>query len=729
MGSRGFWQELKRRHVYRVAAAYAVVGWLLIQVATQVFPVFHLPDWIEQAVVLVILVGFPIALVLAWAFDATPAGIVRADAAPEGAAENPAQRRRSKRAGIAVGLIGIVLAAIAGVAWWQLRVPRVHATPASSTRVVGTHESAAANSATAATASESHGATVPAASAPTPAKSVAVLPFENLSADKGNAYFADGMQDLILTKLADIGDLKVISRTSTMKYASHPDDLKTVGQQLGVATILEGSVQKAGNQVLINVQLIDAKTDSHIWAQDYTRTLDNIFGVEGEVAQKVADALKAKLTQAESAKVASVPTQNPAAFDDFLRGEHYLSMVNAGDFKMLPDTVDAYQRATQADPKFALAWARLAFAQSMLNYTSIDVSKATGQQALANAKRALALEPNLPQAHWALGYVYRFDLQDFDKALAEFRIAQEGLPNDADVEAAIAYLEDGRGDVQAAVARLERAVTLNPRSPNLAVSLGDEYTELRQYDRARVPYQRVPALAPDDPEGYSALARVALLQHGDVNAALAELDKAPAALQSDSEIVYARVDLLVLKRDYSTAQKTLAALHPGGRFVTPSRVALLRGGVNELSGHLADARKDYESALALARVADAQVSIVYAEIGLGNKQAALEAAQVVRATAQRSGMSWMVNGVRYALASAYAKFGDTAQAISELSALLQSPTSGWFSVQLLKLDPMWDPIRHDPRFQALLKKYSQPAPASAGSAGTASAAAAGPGDG
>jgi serine/threonine-protein kinase len=393
-------------------------------------------------------------------------------------------------------------------------------------------------------------------------------------------------------------------------------------------------------------------------------------------------------------------------------------MVKAGDFKMLPDTVDAYRRATQADPKFALAWARLAFTQSMLNYTSIDVSKATGRQALANAEQALALEPNLPQAHWALGYVYRFDLQDFDKALAEFRIAQEGLPNDADVEAAIAYIEDGRGDVQAAAARLQRAVTLNPRSPNLAVSLGDVNMELRQYDRARVAYQRVPALAPDDPEGYNALARVALLQHGDVSAALAELDKAPATLQSDPEIVYARVDLLTLKRDYAAAQKALAALHPGGRFVTPSRVALMRGRVNELSGNLADARKDYESALALARVANAQVGIVYAETGLGNKQGALEAAQVVRATAQRSGMSWALNWVRYALAGAYAKFGDTAQAISELGALLQSPTSGWFSVQLLKLDPVWDPIRHDPRFQALLKKYGDATPADAASAAT-----------
>ena len=703
-------QRLKQRKLVQWAAAYLAAAWVLLQVLDLASGSYHWPDVVMHIAFGVLAVGFVVVLILAWYHG---------------------ERGAQHVSGAELLLIALALAIGGGLLWHFGRAgsPEAPARGAAGVRSgtsPSTAESGSGVSAASITASKTPVAAI--AAQPTPAKSIAALPFENLSTDKGNAYFADGMQDLILTKLADIGDLKVISRTSTEKYKSHPDDLKTIGQQLGVATILEGSVQKAGNQVLINVQLIDARSDSHIWAESYTRTLDNIFGVEGEVAQKVADELNAKLTQAESAKVASVPTQNPAAFDDFLRGEHYLSMVKAGNFKMLPDTVDAYRRATQADPKFALAWARLAFAQSMLNYTSIDISKATGQQALANAKQALALEPNLPQAHLALGYVYRFDLQDFDKALAEFRLAQQGLPNNAEVEAAIAYLEDGRGDVQAAVARLERAVTLDPRGPNLAVSLGDEYMELRQYDRARIAYQRVLALAPDDPEGYSALARAALLQHGDINAALAELDKAPVALQSDPEIMYARVDLLVLKRDYAAAQKALAALHSGGRFVTPPRVALLRGRVNALSRSAAGARKDYQNALAMASAADAQVSIVYAEIGLGDRQAALKAAQDARASAQRSGMSFARNAVRYAQASAYAKFGDAEHAVSELSALLQSPTSGWFSVSLLELDPTWDPIRHDPRFQALLRKYAvdKPAVVPAASSPVAVAKGAGP---
>lgn len=703
-----FLQRLKQRKLVQWAVAYLAAAWVLLQVLDLATGSYHWPDAVMHIAFGVLAVGFVVVLVLAWYHG---------------------ERGAQRVSGVELLIVALVLVVGGGVLWNFSRTSgqtgatnEVAATPTTS--AVGAHApGAAANTPIRVPAAATSAMTLAASSIaaqPIPAKSVAVLPFENLSTDKSNAYFADGMQDLILTKIADIGDLKVISRTSTEQYGSRPGNLTKIGEQLGVATILEGSVQKAGNQVLINVQLIDAKTDSHIWAQDYTRTLDNIFGVEGEVADKVAVALKAKLTEAESTRVTSVPTQNPAAFDAYLRGEHYLSMVKAGNFKMLPDTVEAYRRATQADPKFALAWARMAFVQSMLMYTSTDVSKATGQQALANAKQALALEPNLPYAHLALGYVYRFDLQDLDKALAEFRVAQQGLPNNAEVEAAIAYLEDGRGDVRVAVARLERAVMLDPRGPNLAVSLGDVNMELRQYDRARIAYQRVLALAPDDPEGYSALARVELLQHGDVNAALAELDKAPAALQSDPEIVYERARLLVLKRDYTTARKVLATLHPGGRFVTPPRVALLRGWVNVLSGNADAARKDYQHALTLARTAHAQISIIYAEIGLGNKQAAFAAAQDVRASAQRGGMTWALNALRYALACAYTNLGDAGHAVSELDALLRSPTSGSFSVPLLELDPTWDPIRHDPGFQALLKNYGKAGQApSANSAGAA----------
>src|SRR5690348_8937373 len=299
MASRGFWRELKRRHVYRVAAAYAIVGWLLIQVVTQVFPIFHLPDWIDQAIVLLILIGFPIALVLAWAFDATPQGIVRTDAEDGTDVQTSG---RSHRAVIVVGLIGLLIAVIAGAGWWHGERGRqaVLAAYDVASAVSVAMPSVASTAAGVAAAKPRVIPALPVATSPIPAKSIAVLPFENLSADKNNAYFADGMQDMILTKLAGIGALKVISRTSTEEYASHPDDLKTIARQLGVATILEGSVQKAGDQVLINVQLIDARSDNHLWAESYTRTLDNVFGVEGEVAGQIATALKAKLSPAET---------------------------------------------------------------------------------------------------------------------------------------------------------------------------------------------------------------------------------------------------------------------------------------------------------------------------------------------------------------------------------------------------------------------------------------------
>jgi TolB-like protein len=288
MNPRNFFAELRRRNVYKVAVAYAVVAWLLIQVATQVFPFFDIPNWVVRLIVLAIVVGFPIALVIAWAFELTPEGIKRTEDV------DPALATSAK----SHAWIYVAVAA-AFLSFGLFFLGRFTVSPQQGE------------------------------SADIPAKSIAVLPFDNLSGDKDNAYFANGMQDMILTKLAGIGDLKVISRTSTEKYKSRPDDLKTVAAELGVATILEGSVQKAGNEVLINVQLIDAASDNHLWAEAYTRTLDNIFGVEGEVAQKVADALEARLTPAESAHVAEAPTRNSAAFDVFLQAEEQAQKANA----------------------------------------------------------------------------------------------------------------------------------------------------------------------------------------------------------------------------------------------------------------------------------------------------------------------------------------------------------------------------------------------------------------
>ncbi|MGH8234604.1 MAG: tetratricopeptide repeat protein, partial [Rhodanobacteraceae bacterium] len=484
------------------------------------------------------------------------------------------------------------------------------------------------------------------------------------------------------------------------------------------ATILEGSVQKAGNQVLINVQLIDASTDSHIWAQSYQRTLDNIFGVEGEVAKKVADALKAKLTPVETARVANVPTTNPAAYDAYLRGQRYLDQMWAGDFAVVPKAVAAFREATDHDPRFALAWAKLSFSQSALIYASIDLSNAMRQQALANAQHALALAPDLPQAHYALGYVYRFGFGDYNKALAQFEIAQHGSPNDAKVEAAIAYIQELRGDESAALAGLQRATALNPRDPNLALGLGWVLTDLRDYDRARTAFQRMLAMAPDDPEGYTALAQLQVLQHGDVHAALTLLDEAPADLQSGPEILAGRVRLLLLQRDYKAARHAVDALRPGGRFVTPLDVLMLRADVSRLSGDLPRAKALYQRALVMARAAASggmneaalhnTLFIAVAQAGLGHGTEALQTLDGVRTRLTKMGLDsgLPVNDLSLVRTQLCVMLGDENAAIAALDKVLAAPVGRLVSVPLLKLDPFWDPIRKDPRFQALLKKYA-----------------------
>src|SRR5450755_2343165 len=292
MNPRNFFAELQRRHVYKVGAAYAVAGWLLVQVVTQVFPIFEVSTLVQRIIVLAIVAGFPLALILSWLFDITSQGIVRTGMLPA-SGEAPAMRR--ERLGIDRKL-NYVLGALLLVAIAYFAAERVGL-------INGSRKTSLAVT------------TIP-------EKSIAVLPFENLSSDKENAYFADGIQDEILTKLASIADLKVISRTSTAKYKSKPEDLKTVSQQLGVATVLEGTVQRAADKVRINVQLIDARADTHLWAKSYDRDAKDVFAVESEVSQEIADALQAKLSSGEADALTTAPTRDAEAYDLFLKGEY-----------------------------------------------------------------------------------------------------------------------------------------------------------------------------------------------------------------------------------------------------------------------------------------------------------------------------------------------------------------------------------------------------------------------
>src|SRR5947199_772773 len=361
-----FFTELKRRNVYKVAVAYAVVGWLLVQVTTQVFPIFEIPNWASRLIVLAIIIGFPIALVVAWAFELTPQGLKRTEDV-----DLAAQGSRKSHAWIYIVIVGA----------------------AFSIGLVFIGRSTVRNTVTTARTEAATGSSIP-------QKSIAVLPFENLSDDKGAAYFADGIQDEILTKLASIADLKVISRTSTARYKSKPEDLRTVSQQLGVATVLEGSVQKADDKVRVNVQLIDAKADSHLWAKTYDRDIKDVFAVESEVAQEIADSLQAKLSPAEASTLATAPTKDTAAYDLFLKGESQLRAANAS---LRPESFDQaiawYQQAIARDANFALAMARLAesrLSQHWFVETFTEPELAEVQQTV---EHALALAPDLAQAH------------------------------------------------------------------------------------------------------------------------------------------------------------------------------------------------------------------------------------------------------------------------------------------------------------------------------------------
>src|SRR5262249_3078431 len=292
-------------------------------------------------------------------------------------------------------------------------------------------------------------------------KSIAVLPFQNLSDDKSNAYFTDGIQDEILTRLSKIAELKVISRTSTQKYKSTPENLREVGQQLGVANFLEGSVQKIANAVHVNVQLIRAATDEHLWAESYNRTLDDVFGVEGEVANAIADQLNAKLTGAEQKAVTEKPTQNAAAYDVYLRA---IAIDNAQTLEITKKVADLYAEAVQLDPQFALAWARLAVAPSQLSFNGIDLDKNSGAAVKEAADRAMSLQPELGEAWLAQG-VYRYRvLRDFQGALRSYEEALRRLPNNAFVLQQMAHLERRLGQADVAQKHYQAAAQLDPRN-------------------------------------------------------------------------------------------------------------------------------------------------------------------------------------------------------------------------------------------------------------------------
>lgn len=698
----GFLAELKRRHVWRVAIAYTVAGWLLLQVATQVFPFFDIPNWVVRLVVVLLVLGFPVAVALAWVYELTADGIRRTAPAESPDARPQREYHQIGRKLNAVIVVTLVLAvALLG---WRLHVVRHTPTPVASS--VG--DSIAA-------------AEVARIASPVPAKSIAVLPFENLSNDKDNEYFVAGMQDLILTKLADIGDLKVISRTSTEKYKSRPDNLRLVGEQLGVATILEGSVQKAGNQVLVNVQLIDTRNDSHLWAQSYQRTLDNIFGVEGEVAEKIAAALNARLSGAENASLAAVPTTNKGAMDLFLHAEFKFNKGFTNyDTAGLKGAVSLYRQAIGQDPDFALAYARLSHAESLLAWFGgggEDVRR-INQQARADAERALQLAPNEAATQLALGFSAYYGRSDYTGALEAFARALKLKPNDTGALAAQGYVERRQGRFDAAIASFQRAITNDPRNSSLAVELGSTCMMASRYGEAVDWLQRALALDPDNLNAKSIHSNAILLGTGDVPRAL-------QAAQGDAPaMVLTRANLLFFQRQYREALTLLDSVPdtPDNFDYTAGSKALQQAVLYRLLGNAGAAQPLYRQALDAARQqfalqqgiiqAFVQLNIAAAELGLGHPKKGVDAITMALASSEQSSDQVYGPQVMSLGANLYAEAGRGDLAVPLIERAFGTPGIGQgYAPVMLWLDPAWDPIRHDPLFVALLQKYGQYKPA------------------
>jgi TolB-like protein/Tfp pilus assembly protein PilF len=690
-----FLARLKQRKLVQWALAYAAGAFALLQGIDMVAAKFGWPDAIERGLIIAACAGFFITLLLAWYHG---------------------ERGAQKVTGIELLLLALLLA-LGGAFMW--RFSGSHA-PASTPAVASLAE---ASSAPAPTRTD------------VPAKSIAVLPFENLSDDKTNAYFADGMQDLILTKLADIGQLKVISRTSTMKYASHPDDLKTIAQQLGVATILEGSVQKEGNQVLINVQLIDARSDNHLWAESYQRTLDNIFGVEGEVAQKVADALQTRLTNAEQQNVAAIPTQNPAAYDWFLKAEYQANKAfdsqRAADFKLAEDD---YRHAITLDPGFALAYARLAYSQMAGHWFVAPLTAGELAEVKATIDHTLAIAPDLPDAHLALGFYYYWGYRRYADASAQFERVLQLAPNNVEALGGLAFIDRRRGRWPQALATLKQALLISPRDAYLLGQHGWTLCIVRRYREAERLLSRALAIEPGKTDNQDGLWRTRLIGWGDAPGARKANDPLPGwRLDTHKNIAAGEIVALinpivypdVFERNFDAALRAWdsAPVITDAEQLTrrAARVAIeiIAGMQPAIQSECAQLRPPLEAELAKHPDAIPNLQqVAWVDVCLGRNADAIAAARRMPEEMPLSTDAFFGAYPLAGLAEVEAHAGAKDQALQLIEQLLAIPAGEVMSVTRLKLDPVWDPLRGDPRFQALLEKYAAAQPVVEASGGS-----------
>src|SRR5436190_1808321 len=657
MNPQNFFAELKRRNVYKVAVAYAIVGWLLVQVATQVFPFLEIPNWVVRLVILLVAIGFPIALVIAWAFELTPEGLKRTEHV-----DRATEKRGKSHAWIYVVVIGAAIS----IALFLLG------------RYTATNTASAAR-------------TEAAAGSSIPQKSIAVLPFENLSDDKNAAYFADGIQDEILTKLASIADLKVISRTSTAKYKSKPEDLKTVSQQLGVATVLEGSVQKAGDKVRVNVQLIDARADSHLWAKSYDRDMKDVFAVESEVAQEIADSLQAKLSPAEANTLATAPTKDAAAYDLFLKGEYEERLADSSLKAESFDQAAAwYRQAIARDPNFALAIARLVQNRIARHWFIEQMSEAELTQVRSMAEQAVALAPNLAQVHVALGQFYYHGYRQYEQALAEFERALQVQPNASAALEYSGYVHRRQGQWERCLAELKRALAQDPRNASLAANISNTYIPLRMWKQANRAARHSLELDPYAADGMRTLLGSIVSGSGDINEAQRVLATFPAenkilvnsTFGNVRDMTGDRAYVFVLARDFEAALKVWETA--GSTAVDERRRLSARVAIRVLAGDFTGAQAEAEKARQLLEKRlrelpndiSSMTQLSWAYLALKRNDDAVKLARQAANLLPPAKDAIVGNELLTGLAEIEARIGATVDAIAILRQQLSVPAGG-----------------------------------------------------
>ena len=667
----GLFGELKRRNVYKVAVAYVVAGWALAQGIAQVFPVFDAPTWVIRLIVALIILGFPIAVALAWAFEITPEGVKRT--------ENAAPSRQPHRIGGAWIYIVLVGAVVSIGLFFLGR----YTAPATGSDSVSN-------------------------------KSIAVLPFENFSSDKENAFFADGVQDDILTALSKVSDLKVISRTSVMSYAAGAHrNLREIAQALGVAYVVEGSVRRSDSQVRVSAQLIDARKDTHVWADTYDRDLADVFAIQSEIAKTIVEQLRAKLSPSEKAAIEEQPTNDITAHDLYVRAKLLNESSSYHAFRMdrLVQAAGLLNQAVARDPKFLLAHCLLANTHGFIYFYGLDHTPSRVALTEAAVDAAAQLRPDAGETHMARAELYYRCYLDYDRARPELAAAQRALPNNAQVLALTSFIDRRQSRWDEGVQKLTRALELDPRNWYYLQQIALSYHFLRRFPEEIAALDRTITILPDDIIVRAALGFVEMEWKADTrplrDIVEATKRREPGSLASFDQYY---LPLAMYERDFDDLDNAIAIMPKQGigsdQVTLPvdfwkGLVARMRGDPAAAQTAFLAARSEIEQIVRdQPNYASAICALGMIDAGLDRNREAIEEGR--RACELMPIAKDSINGIHMMeyLAVIYAWTGEKDLAIEQLKTVLPYP--GIITYGALKLHPFWDPLRGDPRFEQII---------------------------